>query len=215
MVSTRNTNRGAKLSSPLSVHRPPKVSKVSKVSKASEAKKVVREPPPEPPREVPHYEGRSGVMRALLGSAPLEFRAEEREYNDHAGYKEMKDDGMLHVMHAWHEVEGGPNREHRAARHSYNSINKYAGCVTLRTVDVFTCDGTRVARMHALFGDEEEAWVFEETEVDGRKTLVHMARIDDDNMSFNRDYGVVGTAEFAEARPELCMAMETALWGCA
>jgi hypothetical protein len=109
----------------------------------------------------------------------------------------------------WHDVEGQPFRKHKAVAHSYNSINKHVGCVRVRSVEVLE-DGEAGALMHSLFGEEDDAWVFEER-ADGQ--MVYMARLDEADISFTEAYAGLGASEFADAHDELCGEMEAALWG--
>jgi hypothetical protein len=81
----------------------------------------------------------------------------------------------------------------------------------VRSVEIVVDDDESAsAMMHSVFGEEDDAWVFEER-ADG--TMVYMGRIDEDDISFTDAYSALGNTEFADAHDALCADMEAALWG--
>ncbi len=101
----------------------------------------------------------------LVGKAGLKVSSVERAYEGSDGRARMRTDGLFSVVAAWYQAEGRPNRGHRAPEHSYNSINKHAGRVTVRTIEVSSSSGP-CAVLYALFDEEDVAWVFEQTDGD-------------------------------------------------
>jgi hypothetical protein len=97
------------------------------------------------------------LLGALCGAACRhDFAVQDATYRT---FDDLRRDGLYNVVDGWYGVEGAPHRAHRAVPHSFNSINKHAGGVRIRSVRVMAADA-EVAVLHAIFGDADVAWVF-------------------------------------------------------
>ena len=151
----------------------------------------------------------------------LTFLVDELVY--HAGdVRDMREDGLFGVIQAWFEIEGAPVRGHKAAVHSFNSINKHAGLVRVRTVHIEAKQGKREEKrvpikLHALFGDSEDAWVFEElrcrTDPDQPGDMSYVGRLDATDVDFVLGYEDLGCPDKVRANFDEFAQLETALYG--
>ena len=183
------------------------------------------------------YKSKTRFLRTLFGNKTgIEFKARVATYKALPGYRRMTRDGLHRILYAWFDVEGRNSRGHKASAHSFNSINKHVGEVTVRSVNVVLPDtgsqgagfqaeltntpnalnriiadtGSVCAVLHAIFGDADKAWVFEE-EPGGQ--IVDMGRLDRENATFVNAYKKLGTLEFMRANADVCQRLETALFG--
>ena len=152
------------------------------------------------------------------GRRALTFSVDELVY--HTGdVRDMREAGLFGVMQAWYDIEGAPKRGHHAAVHSFNSINKHAGRVRVRTVRIELPGAKRgcLIKLHALFGDSKDAWVFEElrcrTDPDQPGDMSYVGRLDATDVDFVLGYEDLGCPDKVRANFDEFAQLETALYG--